>query len=322
MRALAVVTGLAAGLALFAAEAPYAEIATPAVRAKLYLPDAEQGYYRATRFDWSGVIASLEWNGHNFFGQWFPRYDPKINDAIMGPVEEFLTDGKGLGYDEAKTGESFVKIGVGAVRKPEENSFHQFNTYEITNPGKWSIKKRKDSVEFTQTLPETLGYAYTYTKVVRLAANKPELVLEHRLRNTGSKTIESSVYEHNFYMLDGLPSGPDVVVKFPFAVHATANLNGNAETRGNELVYLRELPRGPSVFSELTGYGDTAKDYDIRVENRKAGIGVRQTSDRPLAKLVFWSFRTTACPEAYIHMRIEPGKEFTWRITYDFYKLP
>jgi hypothetical protein len=309
--------------ALFApaADPPRAEISSASLHAKLYLPDPDQGYYRATRFDWSGVIASLEWNGHNYFGQWFPRYDPKLHDAIMGPVEEFLTRGAGLGYDEARTGESFVKIGVGAVRKPEEAAFHQFNTYEITNSGKWTVHQQPDSVEFTQTLPDTLGYAYTYTKTVRLAADKPQLILDHRFRNTGRKTIETSVYEHNFYMLDGLPSGPEVVVKFPFEVHATANLNGMAETHGGELAYLRELAPGQSVYTELEGYGDAVKDYDIRVENRKAGIGVRQTSDRPLSKLVFWSIRTTACPEAYIGMRIEPGKEFTWRITYDFYAL-
>jgi hypothetical protein len=308
-------------LALFAAGPPEAEIGSASLKAKLYLPDADHGYYRATRFDWSGVIASLEFQGHNYFGQWFPRYDPKIHDAIMGPVEEFLTNGTGLGYADAKTGESFVKIGVGAVRKPEEKAFRQFNTYEITDPGKWSIRQAPDSVEFTQTLTDTLGYAYVYTKTVRLAKDKPQLILDHRLRNTGKKTIESSVYEHNFYMLDALPSGPDVVVKFPFEVHATADLNGLAETRGKELTYLQELPQGKSVYTELQGYGATAKDYDIRVENRKAGIGVRQTSDRPLAKLVFWSIRTTPCPEAYIDMKIEPGKEFTWRISYDFYTL-
>jgi hypothetical protein len=308
-------------LALFAAGPPEAEIGSASLKAKLYLPDADHGYYRATRFDWSGVIASLEFQGHNYFGQWFPRYDPKIHDAIMGPVEEFLTNGTGLGYADAKTGESFVKIGVGAVRKPEEKAFRQFKTYEITDPGKWSIRQAPDSVEFTQTLTDTLGYAYVYTKTVRLAKDKPQLILDHRLRNTGKKTIESSVYEHNFYMLDALPSGPDVVVKFPFEVHATADLNGLAETRGKELTYLQELPQGKSVYTELQGYGATAKDYDIRVENRKAGIGVRQTSDRPLAKLVFWSIRTTPCPEAYIDMKIEPGKEFTWRISYDFYTL-
>ena len=58
------------------------------------------------------------------------------------------------------------------------------------------------------------------------------------------------------------------------------------------------------------------------MENPAAHAGVRQTSDRPLSKLVFWSIRSTVCPEAYIDMRIEPGKEFHWRIAYDFYTLP
>jgi hypothetical protein len=38
-----------------------------------------------------------------------------------------------------------------------------------------------------------------------------------------------------------------------------------------------------------------------------------------MVRINYWSIRTTACPEAYIRMRIEPGKEFTWRIAYDFY---
>src|SRR5919206_893566 len=66
-------------------DAPQADIGNGEIRAKLYLPDAEHGYYRATRFDWSGVIASLEYKGHNYFGKWFEKYDPKIHDAILGP---------------------------------------------------------------------------------------------------------------------------------------------------------------------------------------------------------------------------------------------
>src|SRR4051812_18030485 len=68
---------------------PQADISSGRIRAKVYLPDPQAGYYRATRFDWSGVVASLAWNGHTFFGQWFQRHDPKIHDAITGPVEEF-----------------------------------------------------------------------------------------------------------------------------------------------------------------------------------------------------------------------------------------
>src|SRR4029077_10071008 len=112
--------------------------------------------------------------------------DPKLHDAILGPVEEFLTNGLGLGYNDVKVGESFVKIGVGAVRKPEERAFQQFRTYDITDPGKWTVKTFSDHVEFTQELSDTAGYAYLYKKTVRLAKDKPQLVLEHSLKNTGT----------------------------------------------------------------------------------------------------------------------------------------
>jgi hypothetical protein len=310
-----------AAAALCAAEFPSAEISNGIVKAKLYLPDAAQGYYRATRFDWSGQIPDLEYKGHSYFGEWNQApYDPKLHDAIMGPVEEFLTNGMGLGYAEAAAGGTFLKIGVGVIRKPDEPKFQQFKTYEIVDPGKWSIQKHGDSVVFTQTVTDAAsGYGYVYAKTVRLVKGKPELVLEHRLKNTGKKAIESDVYEHNFYMLDKQAVGPEIVVKFPFEVHAAGNFQGLAETRGKELVYLKELQKGQSAQSELTGFGSDPKDYNIVEENLKSGAGVRQTSDRPVVRINYWSIRSTACPEAYIHMNIAPGKEFTWKIDYEFY---
>lgn len=315
---------LLAPCALAADDFPQAEISNGQIHAKLYLPDADHGYYQGTRFDWSGQIPSLVFAGHSFFGQWFEKYDPKIHDAIQGPVEEFLTDRAGLGYAEAKPGENFVKIGVGAIRKPDEQAFRQFSTYEIADHGKWSVKTGADFVEFTQALSDTNGYAYVYRKTVRLAKNAPVMILQHSLRNTGRKTIQSTVYEHNFYMIDDKPAGPDYVVKFPWDVRAVAipGLRGMAETRGQEFVYLRELPKGASVQSLLEGFGPSFSDYDIRVENRAAGAGVRQTADRPIARLNFWSIRSTVCPEAYIDMTIEPGREFTWNISYQFYTIP
>jgi len=120
-------------------------------------------------------------------------------------------------------------------------------------------------------------------------------------------------------MLDKQPTGPDVVVKFPFEVHATQNLRGLAETQGKQLVYLKELAPGDTAQSNLTGFSADPKDYDISEENVKTGAGVRQTSDRPLTRINYWSIRSTACPEAYIHMSIQPGQEFTWKIAYEFY---
>ena len=313
---------LSLALRCVAADYPEAQISNGVLDVKLLLPDAQHGYYRGTRFDWSGAISSLQFKGHEYFGKWFERYDPKIHDAIMGPVEEFLSNGMGLGYEEAKPGESFVKIGVGAVRKPEEPAFRQFATYDISDNGKWTIHQGAGFAEFTQELSDTLGYAYIYKKTVRLTPGRPEMVLEHSLRNTGKKPITTSVYEHNFYMLDHQPAGPGYIVRFPFEVHPQADLQGAAEARGKSFTYLRELQEGQSVFTAMDGFGGTPRDYDIRVENRKAGIGVRQTSDRPIAKLVFWSIRTTVCPEAFIDLKVEPGQEVQWRIGYEFYTLP
>jgi hypothetical protein len=305
-----------------AAAPPEATITNGSIEAKLYLPDVSDGYYRGTRFDWSGVIRSLRYQGHEYFGQWFDKYDPKIHDAIMGPVEEFRTHDAGLGYDEVKPGESFIRIGVGVVRKPEEAAYQPFRTYEILDSGRWSVRQGKDWIEFTHELTSETGYAYVYRKTMRLAKDKPVLVIEHTLRNTGRRAIETAQYNHNFFVMDGQPTGPDSVVRFAFDARAVKDLQGLAEVRGGQLVYRSELAKGQSVFTQLEGFGSTARDYDIRLENRKAGMGVRITGDRPIAKFVYWSIRTTFCPEPYINLRVEPASETAWKIEYEFYALP
>jgi hypothetical protein len=73
-------------------DVPEAETSNGFVPAKLYLPNPEHGYYRGARFDWSGVLESLEYKGHNYFGKWFYRYDPTLHDVITGPVEKFRSD--------------------------------------------------------------------------------------------------------------------------------------------------------------------------------------------------------------------------------------
>ena len=307
---------------LMAADFPQAEISNGIIRANLYLPDAERGYYRGTRFDWSGVISSLKFKEHEYFGQWFERYDPKLHDAIMGPVEEYRTNDAGLGYDEAKAGGTFIRIGVGVVRKPEEQKYQLFNTYDIVDPGKWSIRKGPDWVEFTHDLQDGSGYAYTYTKRVQLVEKKPELVLQHTLRNTGRRVIETTQYNHNFFVLDQQPTGPDFVVKFPFDVRVKQDLKGVARINGARLEYLRELETGQSVFTEMEGFGTGVQDYDFRIENQKVRAGVQIKGDRPITKLNFWCIRTTLCPEPFVQLKVEPGEASKWTIQYEFYTLP
>ena len=300
---------------------PQADISNGSIHAKIYLPDTERGYYRGSRFDWSGVVASLEYKGHNFFGVWFPRYDPKLNDAITGPVEEFRTGDSSPGFAEAKPGETFLKIGVGTLRKPDNKEYSFFRGYDIVDNGKWTVKAGKDQVKFTQVLRGPQGYAYVYTKTVRLAKDKPQLIVEHTLRNTGKRDLSTSVYDHDFFMLDKQTTGPDFTVKFGFIPHSTADFRSLAELQGDKLAYKAELQPRQSVAGSIEGFNGDASQNDTRVENAKAGIGVHEVGNRPIEKLYFWSIPTTVCPEIYIHMDIKPGHDFHWQIAYEFYTL-
>src|SRR5581483_11892927 len=162
-----------------ASDSPSAEITNGLIRAKVYLPDAHKGFYRGTRFDWSGVLYSLEANGHNYYGPWFSKTDPSVHDfvyrdadivagpcsAITGPVDEFGP----LGYDEAKPGATLVKIGSGALRKASTEKYDNYHLYEIADGGKWRVTRRPDGIEFVQELTDAnSGYAYVYQKSVRL----------------------------------------------------------------------------------------------------------------------------------------------------------
>jgi hypothetical protein len=311
------------GCRLFATDAPHAEISNGLVNVRLYLPDSQHGYYRGVRFDWSGVISRLDYAGHNYFGVWFPKYEPTLHDAITGPVEEFRSEDGALGYGEAKAGDMFVKIGVGVLEKPDDKPYEFTRDYRIVSTGTWIVRPHSDNVEFVQELKGVNGYAYVYSKRVRVVKGKPQLILEHTLRNTGKRVITTQVYDHDFYVIDGQPTGPAFTIRFPFKPKALTDLKDGAEIRGNDIVYLRELLPGnkDSVATYVEGFGNNAKDNDIRVENSKARAGVRETGDHPIAKLYLWSVRTTVCPEAYISLNIAPKKKATWQVKYDFYTL-
>ncbi len=315
-------TAIALSTALLgAADFPSAEISNGLITAKFYLPDPERGYYRGTRFDWSGNTYSLKTKNHEYFGQWFPKYDPKLHDAIMGPVEEFRTADGGLGYADAKPGGTFIRIGVGVVRKPEERAYQGFRTYDIVDHGQWKTTAGRDRIRFVHTLKDASGHAYRYTKTIRLVKGESRMIIDHELRNTGTKEIRAQQYNHNFFVMDGQPTGPATWVKFPFDLKPVRPFAaGLAETRGGEVHYLKELAQGQSVFGEFEG-SSAPSAYDLRLENRKAGAGVRIRGDRPITKVVYWSIRTVFSPEPYIDIEAGPGKSFRWSYTYDFYDV-
>jgi hypothetical protein len=331
-RSFSLVVLLAAAGALPAADPPKAELSNGQLRVTVYLPDGKSGYYRGTRYDWSGIIGALEYKGHNFYGPWFARVDEKIYDygfagsevvaapcaAMTGPAEEFQTNGTALGWDEAKAGGTFIKIGIGVLRKDDKKYDHNL-PYEIVEPGKRSIEKHGDSIVFTHELTDrSTGYGYAYRKSIQLAKGKPELVLAHSMKNTGRRAIHSTVYNHNFLVLDNQPTSEEFSVTVPFSIQNLRPSPKLFETRGNRLVLLKTLTAGEVAPGAFGGFGSDASDHEIRIENRRAGAGVRVRGDRPLASLRMFAIRTTLAMEPFIAVDIEPGQAFEWKSTYEY----
>ena len=299
---------------------PKAIISNGLIQAVVYLPDAKNGYYRGSRFDWSGVVGYLAYKGHTYFGVWFPHYDPLLHDAITGPVEEFRPrDASPLNYDQAKPGELFVKPGVGVLRRIDDGPFKFTAPYPIVDGGKWTVSTHGGGVSFRQNLSGPAGISYIYKKVLKLDKHQPVLILEHRMKNTGTKTIETDVYNHDFFVLDDVPTGPGMVVRFPFEPKVEPGFANGVRINGKEIIYERELQTGESGAGSLTGFSSNVSDFDFIVENQKTGVGVEQSGDLPISSIFFWSIRTTICPEAYVHLKIAPGTTAHWTIRYRFY---
>ena len=233
--ALALVCGVAGVMS--AQSHPSHQITNGEITATVYLPDASKGFYKTTRFDWSGAIGSLKYKGHEYYGVWWSKitdiydfgYEGPNKDvisadftAMVGPAEEFGV----LGYNDVPAGGLFVKPGVGALRRDEMNYNHS-RPYAIANGGTWDVKRSRDAVEFTHTLSEpSIGIGYVYTKVVRLTAGKPQMTISHVMRNTGAKPIVTNVYNHNFTTIDKQQTGPDIEITVPWQMTRAARGGG------------------------------------------------------------------------------------------------
>ena len=295
---------------------PSTVISNDEVEMKIYLPDPENGLYRATRFDWSGVIGSVTYRDHEYFGYWKETHDPLFHEDLTGPVEGYLAPGPG--YEEAAPGEHFIRIGVGVLEKEEEEEYNWMGTYKIADHGTWKVDQGEDWIKFTHEITTDFGYAYVYQKTIRLT--KEGFTIGHVLLNKGEKIIETDQFNHNFFMIDGEPSGKAFSLSFPFEVSTQDDSNGILSTEGNTLKFNEDLVDN-HVFVVLEGYDGTPEHHQVTVQNNKSGAGVTFTVDQPLHRLVFWACETTLSPENFIWISVRPGNSMEWNAEYQLFEI-
>lgn len=301
------------------ADHPKARIHNGAMQAVVFLPDAQNGYYRGPRFDWSGVVGCASLNGHTFFGEWFNRYDPTGNDAITGPAEEFRHPTSELGYDDAVPGGSFLKIGVGVLRRVDEKPYRFGGDYPIIDHGTWTVKAKERSITFRQVLHSDIGYSYVYEKTLSFDKQGNVLTLSHTLRNTGAKPLDTAVYNHDFFMIDHQPIDAGTEVRLPFVPAFDHPLPASATLDGKTVRVTGPMQPRQGIGAYVTGYSSSPSDFDFTFEDTTRGIGVEETADSPLVKMYLWGTPKTLCPEGYIGIHVAPGQSQSWTLHYRFF---
>lgn len=250
-------------LALDCARAQYErlDLSTPSggLRAALFPPPADASdpaalgaaFYRSSRFDWGSMLGGFELpGGHTLCepGFWRAPHDPACPESAVGLAGEFGCGSDGsvcppgwdggaplgnglLGYDEARPGGPFLKIGVGALVKgscagcdpsaPADT--YRFNApYAFAAPPVWSVTRLGPSavaLEHSAALPGG-EWAYALRRTVELlelpepaagggegaAAVGGRVRESWALANRGSRPLSSPFYSHNFYSAERRPT--------------------------------------------------------------------------------------------------------------------
>ena len=273
----------------------------------LCLPDLQDGYYRGTRFDHSGIFRRIVKDGYVIADEWFDVYDP------CGTSEEFSP----CGYDEAEAGDVFLKPGVGLLYKDDDSPYDHFMLYRVADPGRWTVTNEDDEAVFVHVLDDE-DWGYVYEKRVRIL-DGGSFEITHRLCNTGAFAISGDTYNHNFFTLGDSRPGPEIEIDFPFTPCGNWRSEyDNVKLSEHGIRYLRPLVAGESVFmgnlhpsdgSEVTGEVFRISSSD--------GHGVTFFADRPFDHIVFWSNHRVGCIEPFIPFSIYPGEEFEWNYKVD-----
>lgn len=275
--------------------------------------------YSGVRFDGSGIITgvTLAEGGHHFCVK--ESLTPEGGTGGIGLCSEFGIR-KAIGYEEAKAGEAFPKLGVGLLTRPDDTDYLFYRDYACQRFTTRVEQYGPERISFI-TLPlENQGYAAYMEKHIEISEGR--LIVEYVVENTGTKTLDTDEYSHNFFGIDGHKVGPEYVLRFPEPIQPwsddPATLEGVRVT-GNEVSWDRE-PTEDFYFC-LQPQDGREQSWLWELSHRPSGATVRELSRLPLSEAAVWGHGHVVAPEMFVEVKLAPGERQSWTRIYEFMKV-
>ena len=273
--------------------------------------------YNFSRFDWTGKIVEVKFQNIQLSG--VERTDcQNENHFGQGFYNEFGID-TALGFEETDIGGWFHKIGVGLLKK-EDNQYLFSKTYEI-EPAEFKVITEADRILICCKSEAINGYSYLLRKEIIL--HKSSFTIKYYLQNTGEKDIITNEYVHNFTAINNDLIGDNYILKFPFQLkpelfEETVNPEQKVDIGENEIKF-NGTPKEQFFFSNLTGSEHIDAEWELI--NLESKIGIRETGSFQTNKLNLWGWQHVISPELFFHIFIKPGQSIEWSRNYNVYKV-
>jgi hypothetical protein len=276
------------------------------------------GAYNGTRFDWTGFIhqVTLASGNHTFCA-------PESLIANQGTGGIGLCNEFGIhtpiGYEDIVVGDSFPKVGVGLLRRTDEEPYNFFRSYPV-QPFPVQVEQGSDNVRFvSESIPHN-GYAFKLEK--ELLVQGATLTINYALHNVGEKPVVTNEYVHNFLSIDEQPIGPDYVLHFPEHVNPLQDMSEYTQEtlrfEGQDIGWNKQVE---GMFYCTVPKFNADVPYYWELTHKHAGAGLRERGSATAAFIALWGVGHVLSPEVFVDISVNPGETQRWSRSYDFFTL-
>lgn len=264
--------------------------------------------YRRSRFDWTGMVSQVRLGDRTFLGR---ESDGNYRGTEgFGLATEFGIETP-LSYGRTFPGREFMKIGVGALKRTSIRPYNFMKDYPV-RPFQTDVQVSEDRAVFTQSGISAGPYRCDYMKAISIKEN--ELTIGYRLVNSGTRTIRTEEYCHNFLR----PSGRDITGR----LEIRTNRDLSAEKTVGELNVEKgkiTFPRDPEgVFFMYGLLKENPEDFSWSITDRETGASVTGAEGFPVSRFALWGMKHVISPETYHSFSLPPGEELHWKRTLIF----
>lgn len=274
--------------------------------------------YSLSRFDWTGKIVGVTFNGRKLSGAEKPASE-QSREFGQGFYNEFGINAP-IGFRETPIGGWFHKIGVGLLQK--DSPEYDFLKACPIKPAAFESHVEPDKVINACSSARQDGYAYYLEKEIALTENG--FVIRSSLSNTGAKPIATNEYNHNFICLNGVSIGRAYRLEFPFDLapqgfEEIVNPGGKAAIQRRAVLFT-ETPEEAFFFSNLTGGARVEAGWELY--NQQGNLGIRETGSFKTRRVNLWGSTHVISPELFFEFSLNPGEVISWSRKYEVFELP